>query len=41
MSVHVPDKPAAAQPDALQKIERPTPVWYRDAKLGIFIPWGL
>jgi alpha-L-fucosidase len=28
-------------PDKVSLDSRPTPTWYRDAKLGIFIHWGL
>jgi alpha-L-fucosidase len=28
-------------PDAASLDSRPTPAWYRDAKLGIFVHWGL
>lgn len=28
------------RPEPYQRFERPTPEWYRDAKLGIFVHWG-
>jgi alpha-L-fucosidase len=37
MAMFVPD---ARRPAEYQRFERPTPDWYRDAKLGIFVHWG-
>lgn len=30
----------SARPVEYRRFERPTPAWYTDAKLGIFIHWG-